>query len=185
MLTSSRALGDYFDESATRSGDPKAAANWVMGEVLAALKATGQTIDELRVRPRGLGELLGLVRDGVVSHTAAKQVFAVMAERGGEPRAIAEREGLLKVTDDDALARWIDEVFAEHPGEAGRFLGGERRLQGVLVGLVMKKSNGARRPEARESVAGDARPARRAGRGASRSKRAPSAGNPNCRSASS
>jgi aspartyl-tRNA(Asn)/glutamyl-tRNA(Gln) amidotransferase subunit B len=147
VLTSSRALGDYFDELATRSGDPKAAANWVLGEVLASLKASGQSIDEVRVRPAGLGELLGLVRDGVVSHTAAKQVFAAMAERGGEPRAIAEREGLLKVTDDDALARWIDEVFAEHPGEAGRFLRGERRLQGVLVGFVMKKSGGGADPK--------------------------------------
>jgi aspartyl-tRNA(Asn)/glutamyl-tRNA(Gln) amidotransferase subunit B len=147
VLTSSRALGDYFDEVATRSGDPKAAANWVLGEVLASLKASGQSIDELRVRPAGLGELLALVRDGVVSHTAAKQVFAAMAERGGEPRAIAEREGLLKVTDDDALACWIDEVFAEHPGEAGRFLRGERRLQGVLVGFVMKKSGGGADPK--------------------------------------
>jgi aspartyl-tRNA(Asn)/glutamyl-tRNA(Gln) amidotransferase subunit B len=147
VLTSSRALGDYFDEVATRSGDPKAAANWVLGEVLASLKASGQSIDELRVRPAGLGELLALVRDGVVSHTAAKQVFAAMAERGGEPRAIAEREGLLKVTDDDALACWIDEVFAEHPGEAGRFLRGERRLQGVLIGLVMKKSGGGADPK--------------------------------------
>jgi aspartyl-tRNA(Asn)/glutamyl-tRNA(Gln) amidotransferase subunit B len=149
VLTSSRALGDYFDEVATRSGDPKAAANWVLGEVLASLKSSegGQSIHELRVRPAGLGELLALVRDGVVSHTAAKQIFTAMAERGGEPRAVAEREGLLKVTDDDALARWIDEVFAAHPGEAGRFLRGERRLQGVLVGFVMKKSGGGADPK--------------------------------------
>jgi aspartyl-tRNA(Asn)/glutamyl-tRNA(Gln) amidotransferase subunit B len=147
VLTSSRALGDYFDELATRSGDPKAAANWVLGEVLASLKTSGHSIGELRVRPTGLADLLALVRDGVVSHTAAKQIFAVMAERGGEPRAIADREGLLKVSDDDALVRWIDEVFAEHPGEAGRFLRGERRLQGVLVGFVMRKSNGSADPK--------------------------------------
>jgi aspartyl-tRNA(Asn)/glutamyl-tRNA(Gln) amidotransferase subunit B len=147
VLTASRALGDYFDELATRSGDAKTSANWMLGEVLALLKATNASIDELRVRPASLADLLGLVRDGVVSHTAAKQVFAAMAERGGEPRAIAEREGLLKVSDDDALVRWIDDVFAEHPGEAGRFLRGEKRLQGVLVGLVMKKSNGSADPK--------------------------------------
>jgi aspartyl-tRNA(Asn)/glutamyl-tRNA(Gln) amidotransferase subunit B len=147
VLTASRALGDYFDELATRSGDAKTSANWMLGEVLALLKATNASIDELRVRPASLADLLAVVRDGVVSHTAAKQVFAVMAERGGEPRAIAEREGLLKVSDDDALVRWIDDVFAEHPGEAGRFLRGEKRLQGVLVGLVMKKSNGSADPK--------------------------------------
>jgi aspartyl-tRNA(Asn)/glutamyl-tRNA(Gln) amidotransferase subunit B len=147
VLTASRALGDYFDELATGSGDPKTAANWMLGEVLAALKASGLSIDQLRVRPASLAGLLALVRDGVISHTAAKQIFAIMVEQGGEPRAIAEREGLLKVSDDDALARWIDEVFAEHPGEAGRFLRGERRLQGVLVGLVMKKSSGSADPK--------------------------------------
>ena len=70
-----------------------------------------------------------------------------MVETGEAPRAIAERERLLKVGDDDALARWIDEVFSENPAEAGRFVRGERRLQGVLVGLVMKKSNGRADPK--------------------------------------
>jgi aspartyl-tRNA(Asn)/glutamyl-tRNA(Gln) amidotransferase subunit B len=147
VLTATRALGDYFDELATRSGDAKTAANWMLGEVLATLKSAGISIDELRIRPADLAELLALVRDGVVSRTAAKQIFNVMVESGGAPRAIAEREGLLKVSDDDALVRWIDDVFAEHPGEAGRFVGGERRLQGVLVGLVMKKSNGSADPK--------------------------------------
>ena len=147
VLTATRALGDYFDELATGSGDPKTAANWVLGEVSATLKTRGVSVDQLRVRPAQLTDLLGLVRDGVVSHTAAKQIFGVMLETGDAPRAIAEREGLLKVTDDDALVRWIDEVFAENPGEAGRFLRGERRLQGVLVGLVMKKSSGSADPK--------------------------------------
>jgi aspartyl-tRNA(Asn)/glutamyl-tRNA(Gln) amidotransferase subunit B len=147
VLTSTRALGDYFDELATRSGDPKTAANWMLGEVLATLKAGGIAIDELRVRPDRLADLLSLVRDGVVSRTAAKQIFNAMVEGGGAPRAIAERGGLIKVSDDDALVRWIDEVFAEHPGEAGRFERGERRLQGVLVGFVMKKSNGSADPK--------------------------------------
>src|SRR5262249_20753421 len=71
VLTSSRALGDYFDELATRSGDAKTAANWVLGEVLALLKSSGRSIGDLLVRPTGLADLLALVRDGVVSHTAA------------------------------------------------------------------------------------------------------------------
>jgi aspartyl-tRNA(Asn)/glutamyl-tRNA(Gln) amidotransferase subunit B len=147
VLTANRALGDYFDELARKSGDPKASANWVLGEILAMLKARSLSIDELRVRPAGLADLLGIVRDGVVSHTAAKQIFGVMVETGDAPRVVAERQGLLKVTDDDSLVRWIDEVFAEHPGEAGRFARGERRLQGVLVGMVMKKSNGSADPK--------------------------------------
>jgi len=147
VLTAGPGLGAYFEQVARPSGDPKTAANWVMGDVLAALKATGQAIEHFSVRPADLAQLLQMVRDGVVSHTAAKQVFAAMVKTGDPPSQIAEREGLLKVTDDSALIAWIDDVFAEHAAEAQRFAGGERRLQGVLVGHVMKKSKGAADPK--------------------------------------
>ena len=78
--------------------------------------------------------------------TPMKVIFARMVESGDRPEQIAERDGLLQVGDDQALAGWIDAVLAEHPAEAARFLGGERRLQGVLVGMVMKKSGGRADP---------------------------------------
>ena len=147
VLTADPAMGQFFEAVAHRSGDPKTSANWMLGEVLAALKSTGQSIAHFTVRPADLGDLLLLVRDGVVSHSAAKQIFAEMVKSGDPPRQIAERTALLKVSDDGALASWIDEVFAEHPDEAQRFLAGERRLQGVLVGHVMKKSKGSADPK--------------------------------------
>jgi aspartyl-tRNA(Asn)/glutamyl-tRNA(Gln) amidotransferase subunit B len=147
VLTAGPAIGAYFEQVARQSDDPKTAANWVMGDVLAALKTTDQTIEHFSVRPADLAELLNLVRDGVVSHTAAKQIFGIMVKTGDRPSQIAEREQLLKVTDDSALITWIDEVFAEHSAEAQRFVGGERRLQGVLVGHVMKKSRGSADPK--------------------------------------
>jgi aspartyl-tRNA(Asn)/glutamyl-tRNA(Gln) amidotransferase subunit B len=147
VLTAGPAIGLYFEELARHTGDAKSAANWVMGDVLAVLKATDRTIEDFAVRPTDLAELLALVRDGVVSHTAAKQIFGVMVKSGDRPARIAERDGLLQVTDDSALVAWIDDVFAEHAAEAQRFVGGERRLQGVLVGHVMKKSKGSADPK--------------------------------------
>jgi aspartyl-tRNA(Asn)/glutamyl-tRNA(Gln) amidotransferase subunit B len=147
VLTSSAAIGNYYEHVARRSGDPKTAANWMMGEVLAALNAIRQGIEHFTVRPADLADLLTLVRDGTVSNTAAKQIFTKMLTSGDPPAAIAEREGLLKVSDDSALSAWIDDVFAEHPAEAERFVGGEKRLQGVLVGHVMKKSKGSADPK--------------------------------------
>jgi aspartyl-tRNA(Asn)/glutamyl-tRNA(Gln) amidotransferase subunit B len=147
VLTSDPALGDYFEHVARPAEDPKAAANWIMGEVLATLKATGQSIAHFSVRPADLASLLTMVRDGVVSHSAAKQIFGAMVKTGDPPGIIAEREGLLKVSDDASLVKWIDEVLAEFPAEAQRFLGGERRLQGVLVGHVMKRSKGSADPK--------------------------------------
>jgi aspartyl-tRNA(Asn)/glutamyl-tRNA(Gln) amidotransferase subunit B len=147
VLTASPALAEYFEHVARAHGDHKAAANWVKGEVLAAVRTSGQDIAHFSVRPRDVAELLGLVRDGTISHTAAKQVFATMVTTGKPPAEIVATHGLAKVDDVGALSRWLDEVLAEHPAEAARFANGERKLQGVLVGHVMKKSKGAADPK--------------------------------------
>ncbi|MFN2398793.1 MAG: Asp-tRNA(Asn)/Glu-tRNA(Gln) amidotransferase subunit GatB [Gemmatimonadaceae bacterium] len=146
-ITASRDISAYF-ESATRAhGDPKTVANWLMGEVLATLNATGTGIAEFRVRAADLARLLDLVRDGLISHSAAKRVFTTMAQTGDRPEQIAQRENLLQVSDSDLLALWVDEVLSENPREAERFMAGEKKLQGVLVGLVMKKSSGRADPK--------------------------------------
>jgi aspartyl-tRNA(Asn)/glutamyl-tRNA(Gln) amidotransferase subunit B len=147
QLTATPALAEYFEAVARASGDGKAAYNWVMGEVLAVLKATGNDLSHFRVRPADLAQLLNLVRDGTVSHTAAKRVFALMVETGKPPAQVAADEGLSQVGDEDAIATWVDEVLVEHPEEAKRYLAGEKKLQGVLVGFVMKKSKGRADPK--------------------------------------
>jgi aspartyl-tRNA(Asn)/glutamyl-tRNA(Gln) amidotransferase subunit B len=147
VLTASPRLADYYENVARIGGDSKAAANWVMGEVLAALNRSGGDISVFRVRPADLAALIKMVRDAKVSGTAAKSIFTTMTQTGDRPEQIAEREGLLQVGDDDALARWIDEVWAENPAEARRYAAGEKKLQGVLVGLVMKKSKGRADPK--------------------------------------
>jgi aspartyl-tRNA(Asn)/glutamyl-tRNA(Gln) amidotransferase subunit B len=145
VLTADRALGEYFETVARLAGDGKAAANWVMGEVLAA-RNSAVVASAMPVAADQLAELIALVKAGVVSNTAAKTVYATLLAEGGNARAVAERDGLLQVGDDGALGRWVDEVFAENADEAARFAAGERRLQGVLVGLVMKKSGGCADP---------------------------------------
>jgi len=147
QLTSATDLSDYFENTARDSGDAKAAANWVMGEVQAALNASGSSVDQLRVRPADLAQLIKLIGDGLVSHAAGKKIFARMLETGKPAAQVAHDESLLKVGDDSALTGWIDEVIREHPDEAGRYLAGEKKLQGVLVGFVMKKSSGKADPK--------------------------------------
>ena len=85
-------MADYFENVAAKHGDAKAAANWVMGEVLAWCNAAARPVTECQVTENRLASLLDLVRDGTVSHNAAKRIFAAIAEQGGEPRAIAERK---------------------------------------------------------------------------------------------
>jgi aspartyl-tRNA(Asn)/glutamyl-tRNA(Gln) amidotransferase subunit B len=146
VLTSSAALSEYFESVARQHGDAKPAANWVMGEVLATVNATNTSLERFKVRPMDLAALLDMIRDGIVSHSAAKRVFAEMATTGDRPGQIAERLGVLQERDADTLATWMDAVIAEHPAEWERYRKGERKLQGVLVGQVMKKSGGRADP---------------------------------------
>ncbi len=147
VLAASREVGDWFESVVALTGDAKLSANWVMGEVLASLKESDTSITDFPVKPTQLAELIGLVKGGALSSTAAKTVFATLKSEGGSAKAIAERDGLVQVGDDSALVAWIDEVWAENPAEAARFAGGEAKLKGVLVGLVMKKSKGRADPK--------------------------------------
>jgi aspartyl-tRNA(Asn)/glutamyl-tRNA(Gln) amidotransferase subunit B len=147
QLTATPALADYFEAVARASRDGKGAYNWVMGEVMVAVRSSDRDFDNFKVRPADLAQLLNLVRDGTISHTAAKRVFARMVETGHQAAQVAADEGLLQVGDESAIATWVDEVLAEHPEEAKRYLSGEKKLQGVLVGFVMKKSKGRADPK--------------------------------------
>jgi aspartyl-tRNA(Asn)/glutamyl-tRNA(Gln) amidotransferase subunit B len=145
VLVQSRLIADYFETTVGAGADPKPAANWVMGEVLADAKDRGGT---LRVTPEGLARLIDLLKDGTVSHPAAKQVFAAMADNGlGDPRAIAERLGLIQVADTGALGEWVDAVLSAHPGEVARYKTGEVKLLPFFVGQVMKASKGKADPK--------------------------------------
>ena len=147
QLTATPALAEYFEAVARQSSDGKTAYNWVMGEVQAAVRASGGDIGRFRVRPADLAQLLNLVRDGTISHTAAKRVFGQMVGTGKPAAQIAAEEGLVQVGDEAVLSTWVGEVLAEHPEEAARYLAGEKKLQGVLVGFVMKKSKGRADPK--------------------------------------
>ncbi|MFI5312228.1 MAG: Asp-tRNA(Asn)/Glu-tRNA(Gln) amidotransferase subunit GatB, partial [Gemmatimonadales bacterium] len=155
VLTASRGVADYFEEVALAGGDPKAAANLVMGEVLARLNETGGAIGQFRVRPAGLAAIIDRIKAGTLSSSAAKTVIrhVLHAESGqsvtsgGDVDLIVEHLGLLQVGDDSALLGWIDEVLSENAEEARRYAAGEKKLQGVLVGLVMKKSKGRADPK--------------------------------------
>ena len=139
-------LASYFEGVARAHGDAKHSARWLMGEVSAAMNETGGTIRDFPVRPEQLAELLDMIRDGKLSHTAAKAVFATMRGSGKSASVVAAELSVAQVGDDDQIETWIAEVMAEMPNEAARFRAGEKKLTGVLVGAVMKKSKGRADP---------------------------------------
>jgi aspartyl-tRNA(Asn)/glutamyl-tRNA(Gln) amidotransferase subunit B len=149
VLTGDAALADYYEAVVATGVEPKVTANWVMGDVMTSYNETGAFPVEA---PR-LAVLIGLVRQGVVSHQAAKRVYAELARSPREePRAAAERLGLLQVSDQGALAGWVDDVLSEHPAEVARYRGGETKLMGFFVGQVMKRSRGKADPKGVQPV---------------------------------
>ena len=146
-VTAESSLAAYFEGVARAHRDAKAAAKWMMGELAAALNETGTGIRDFPVRAPQLAELLDMVRDGKLSHTAAKGVFATMRSSGKSAPVVAAEMAVTQVGDDSQIEQWIEEVFAELPAETSRFRAGEKKLTGVLVGAVMKKSKGRADPK--------------------------------------
>jgi len=148
VLAGEVALADYYEATVAAGADPKAAANWVMTEVMTAWNETGS----LPVPAASLGALITLVKDGTLSLQAAKKVFAEVRSSGGEPRGVAERLGLIQVRDESALEEWVDAVVAAHPDEVARYRAGETKLVGFLVGQIMKRSQGKADPKGVQPV---------------------------------
>jgi aspartyl-tRNA(Asn)/glutamyl-tRNA(Gln) amidotransferase subunit B len=151
VLTADRAVADYY-ESVVRAGgglDAKAAANWVMGEVLGDAKDHN---DALRVPPVALAQLIGLVKGGTVSHQAAKRVFSELADHGGDPRTVAESLSLVQIADTGVLAGLVMDVLGAHAGEVTRYQKGETKLLQFFVGQVMKASRGKADPKATQRL---------------------------------
>ncbi|HEV8358757.1 MAG TPA: Asp-tRNA(Asn)/Glu-tRNA(Gln) amidotransferase subunit GatB [Gemmatimonadales bacterium] len=148
VLTSERAIADYFEAVVQTGTEPKAAANWILGEVMTGYNDAGR----FAVPPARLAALIALVRDGTVSHQAAKKVYVEMAASEGDPRETAERLGLLQVRDEGALEVWAEEVLAAHPREVERYQAGEAKLLAFLTGQVMKRSRGQADPKAVQPV---------------------------------
>ncbi|HEY3413618.1 MAG TPA: Asp-tRNA(Asn)/Glu-tRNA(Gln) amidotransferase subunit GatB [Armatimonadota bacterium] len=146
VLTVERPIADYFESVANAAGDPKAAANWVTGELARLLNADNLDIRETRVTPAELAALIGLIRDGTISGTIAKAVFEEMFATGKSAHAIIDEKGLVQVSDASAIEGIVDEVIAANPGEAGRYRAGEDKLLGFFVGQVMRASKGKANP---------------------------------------
>jgi len=149
VITAEARLAHYFESVVDAGADPKTAANWVMGEVMTTYNESGS----FPVSARRLAELIGLVREGVLSRQAAKRVYSELAQSSEQdPRAAAARLGLVQVSDQGALSGWVDEVIAAHPGEVARFRSGEAKLMAFFVGQVMKRSQGKADPKGVQPV---------------------------------
>ncbi len=146
VLSASRDIADYFDACVALYPQPKPVSNWVMGEVLRALKEDNRDIADCPVTPVLLTEMLKLVEKGTISGKIAKTVFDEMYKTGKEPDQIVEEKGLVQVSDSGAIEKIIDEVMSANADKVEEYRGGKDKLFGFFVGQVMKASKGKANP---------------------------------------
>jgi aspartyl-tRNA(Asn)/glutamyl-tRNA(Gln) amidotransferase subunit B len=147
MLTASKAMADYFEAVVTSSGgEPKAAANWITGELSAALNRAETGIESSPIQAEQLAGLLKRIADGTLSGKMAKEVFEAMWSGEGSADAVIEKRGLKQLSDSGEIEKIVDDVLAANPKSVEEFRAGKEKAFNALVGQVMKASKGKANP---------------------------------------
>jgi len=147
ILTASRSLADYYEESVKLCGEAKMVSNWVMGDLLRELKRDDREIEECPVSPQHLASMVKMITDGVISGKIAKTVFEEMYRTGRGPEEIVHEQGLIQLTDVDEIGRNIHAVLEENPKLVQEYQEGKEQLLGYFVGQVMKATKGKANPK--------------------------------------
>jgi aspartyl-tRNA(Asn)/glutamyl-tRNA(Gln) amidotransferase subunit B len=146
VLTAEAETAFWFEDLLAAGVDAKQGSNWLLSELFGALNKMGKSLDESPVSPNQAAELLGLVADGTISGSIAKQVFEIMLETGQGAGAIVEEKGLKQTSDTGAIEAVITEILAKNPGQLEAYRGGKEQLFGFFVGQTMKAMQGKANP---------------------------------------
>jgi aspartyl-tRNA(Asn)/glutamyl-tRNA(Gln) amidotransferase subunit B len=147
VLTASREMAAFYETVVLElGGQPKLAANWVMGDLSGALNKENLDVTQSRVSAEALAGLLARITDNTISGKIAKEVFEAMWAEGATADTIIEAKGLKQITDTSAIEQAIDEVMAKNPGQLAEYRSGKDKLFGFFVGQVMKATGGKANP---------------------------------------
>jgi len=147
LLTQTRGLADYFEETAAASGNPKASSNWIMGEILRIMKEQAIAIESVPVSAAALAGLISIVEKGTISSTVAKDVLAKMMASGRAAAEIVAADGLAQISDTASLEPLVQRVLAAHADVIAEIRAGKDRKFQFLVGQVMKETKGKGDPK--------------------------------------
>jgi aspartyl-tRNA(Asn)/glutamyl-tRNA(Gln) amidotransferase subunit B len=147
VLVADKQIGDYFEAAARLSAKPKAVSNWVMTEMLRLLSEREMSINEVPLKPEALARLVQLADGKVVNSNTAKEIFAILFEKGGDPDRIVEEKGLSQVSDANELEALVEKAMAENPKSVQDFKSGKAAAAKFLVGQAMKLSRGKANPQ--------------------------------------
>ena len=146
LITENMALADFYDAVRKELDDPQLIANWLTGDVMAKLNASGKTIEESGFTAKRLTSLLLLLKDGAISGKIAKDVFMTAFDENRDPAEIVKTEGLQQISNTDELEPLIKDIILKNPKSVDDFKAGKKKALGFFVGQVMKATKGQANP---------------------------------------
>ena len=146
-LTANRDTADYYEAVVKASRQPKLAANWINGDLAAALHRAGIQISHCPIAPADLATLITRIVDGTLSSKMAKRVFEATWRREGDPDSIISNQGLTQISDAASIDPLVDQVIAANPIQAAQFRAGKGKILGFFIGQIMKITRGQANPE--------------------------------------
>ncbi|XP_071720312.1 glutamyl-tRNA(Gln) amidotransferase subunit B, chloroplastic/mitochondrial [Rutidosis leptorrhynchoides] len=139
-------VADFFDATIAKVTDIKLAANWIMGDIAAYMKNEKLSINEIKLSPQELGELIGSIKSGTISGKIGKEILLELMQKGGTVKGLIEEKDLVQIVDPAEIEKIIDKVIANNPKQLEQYRGGKTKLQGFFAGQVMKESKGKANP---------------------------------------
>jgi len=146
VITATRALADYYEQTVAAGADAKKAANWIMGDLQMLMTGAGQGIIACKVSPANLAGMIKLIEDGTISGKIAKEVLMDMFASGKTPQAIVAEKGLVQISDAAALEEAVRKVLAANPDQVEQYRAGKEKVLGFLMGQVMRATRGKANP---------------------------------------
>ncbi|WP_445490015.1 Asp-tRNA(Asn)/Glu-tRNA(Gln) amidotransferase subunit GatB [Niallia sp. 03133] len=147
VLTVTKEMADFFEETVAKGADAKLASNWLMGDVSAYINAEQKELSEIELTPENLAGMIKLIENGTISSKIAKQVFKELIEKGGNAESIVKEKGLVQISDEGALLKIIGEALDNNPQSIEDFKNGKQKAIGFLVGQIMKATKGQANPQ--------------------------------------
>ncbi len=147
LLTSEKAVAEWYERAVSAGGQPKAVSNWMMGEMMRMLNEAAISIEDCPLQPGQFAGMLRLLGDGTISGKIAKTVFEDMFRSGKDADTVVREKGLVQISDEGAIEKAVDEVLSKHAAEVERFRSGDEKLIGFFVGQVMKATKGKANPQ--------------------------------------
>jgi len=147
IITSSKALSDFFEETLTKCDNKKAVSNWIMGDVMRIAKEKEVEYSNLPLTTDQLASLINLIDSGTISGAIAKKVFEQMVIEGIDPKVIVEEQGLIQIVDEGAIKEVVNKILEANPKSIEDYRAGKDRALGFLVGQAMRETKGKANPK--------------------------------------